>query len=118
MSGHKVVLGPTFRNEDHFTNSVRKAAQTLGWKVYHPFSKVLYSVKKKKSPGLRVTPGYPDLTLVKPPRVIFAELKMPKGYPTKAQKEWGALLEACPGVSYYLWKPKDWDEILSVLQSP
>ena len=109
------VLRPKFRNEDHFTASVKKAAEVLGWKAYHPFSKVLHASKRKRSPGLRVTPGYPDLTLIRAPRIIFAELKMPGNYPTEAQREWGDEIMGTPA-EYYLWRPDHWDDILEILQ--
>ena len=63
-------------------------------------------------------PGEPDLRMVRPPRVIFAELKTVKGKLSKGrwnksgrwlpgQDEWGEALSECPWVEYYLWRPTD-----------
>ena len=70
-------------------------------------------------------PGVPDLLMVKPPRVIFMELKRQKGrldnrvrftrgsrrvpprrLPT--QEEWFNALLECPGIEAYLVRPRDW----------
>ena len=59
------------------------------------------------------TPGFPDLVLVHHGwgRLIFAELKMPKGRLSAAQDGWLAALRAVPGVEVYVWYPSDWDAI-------
>lgn len=59
--------------------------------------------------------GFPDLVLVKPPTVIFAELKTESGRLRPEQKIWGKLLRLCPGVSYYLWRPSMEAEVREVL---
>lgn len=60
--------------------------------------------------------GFPDLVLVRPPRVIFAELKKEGEYLKPAQKPWRDALLACPGVEYYLWRPSDLPSIEEVLR--
>ena len=50
-----------------------EAAQTGGWLVYHTHD----SRRSRK--------GFPDLVLVRPPKVIFAELKGPGGRVTPEQ---------------------------------
>lgn len=87
--------------EDHF--------RERGWFVYHA----------RTAPGSE--PGLLDLVMMRPPRVIFMELKSMKGklderlrysrrgnrvLPT--QKEWFDGLEECPGVETYLIRPIDW----------
>lgn len=98
------IITPTFRNEKHFTASVRKTARQLGWLTYHTYN------------SQRSDPGFPDFVLLRGKKLIFAELKMPKGRLSKFQKEWGTALTKS-GQQYYLWRPKDWDDILTVLQS-
>src|SRR5262245_27714679 len=58
--------------------------------------------------------GYPDLTLCKGPRLIFAELKTARGKLTPGQTNWLHALEAT-GAEVYLWKPDQWDEIEALL---
>ena len=60
-------------------------------------------------------PGFPDLTMVRRGKLVFAELKTEKGNLTKAQAWWLAgLKQAHPHV--YLWRPSDWREIEEVLR--
>jgi len=77
-------------------------ARQLGWFDYHPYD------------SRRSTPGWVDLTLIRPPRLVFAELKTQRGAVSKAQKAVRALLEGC-AVEVYLWRPADWDQIETVL---
>src|SRR5262245_20548546 len=55
---------------------VRRCARELGYLTYHT-----YSSRKSEE-------GYPDLTLVKPGRLIFAELKSAHGKLTRDQQRW------------------------------
>lgn len=60
--------------------------------------------------------GFPDLCLVRPPRIIFAELKTEKGKVSDSQQVWIALLKQCPGVECYVWRPSDFDRIAEILR--
>lgn len=82
------------------------ACRKLGWRYYHTF-RSQHSVA-----------GFPDYVLVKDDRLIFAELKSPKGKVTDVQGEWLTELFQCGDVECYIWRPADWDsgEILRVLQ--
>ena len=59
--------------------------------------------------------GEPDLRLIRPPRVVFAELKSDRGQPTKRQQIVLGMLRQCSGVETYLWRPSDWESIEKVL---
>lgn len=52
-------------------------------------------------------PGWPDLVLCKPPRLIFLELKTERGKLTEAQRGWLLRLKAC-NQECYLLRPTDW----------
>ena len=90
--------------EAEHLEQVRAVALTCGWRMYHTFD-------SRRSVG-----GFPDLALVRPPRVIFAELKRQNGRVAVPQQMWGDDLNHCGGVEYYLWRPSDWDEIVEVLR--
>ena len=90
-------------SEKDFQQAVRDLAALLGWAVWCTWD-------SRRSPA-----GEPDLRMVRPPRVIFAELKTEKGRLTQMQSTAGELLAGCPGVEYYLWRPGDWDEIGEIL---
>jgi len=55
--------------------------------------------------------GWPDLTMVKNGRIIFAELKRKGGRVSDAQKHVLAELGAIPCAEVYTWYPADWQEI-------
>ena len=95
----KINLG---LSEKRFQDAVVQLAKILGWRVYHTYD------------SRRSTPGYPDLTLVREGRLIFAELKSEKGKMSVAQKEWEYdLKQTC--AEYYEWRPSDWEAIVEIL---
>lgn len=73
-------------------------ARTHGWLVYHTYD------------SRRSEPGFPDLTLVRRGRVIFAEVKRQKGKVSVHQQAWLHAL-AGAGAEVYVWRPSDWEEI-------
>ncbi|HYW86615.1 MAG TPA: hypothetical protein VFB50_02515, partial [Chloroflexota bacterium] len=90
--------------ERHFMQRVRQLARVCGWVDWHTLD----------STGTRA--GEPDLRLVRPPRVIFAELKSQHGRLRLEQSAAVALLEQCPGVETFVWRPSDWQQIVAVLR--
>ena len=90
--------------EKDFLQAVREYARLMGWTDYHTWH------------SLHSPAGFPDLVLVRPPRIVFAELKVGRNRPTPAQQHWLNLLGACPAVEVYLWTPEDWNEIERVLR--
>lgn len=91
-------------SERDFARVVIDAAKLLGWRVYWSWSSV-------HSPA-----GFPDLVLVRPPRVVFAELKSERGRLSVWQRETIDLLGQCPGVETYVWRPSDWRELERILR--
>ena len=101
--------------EQDLQASIISAARDFGWLAYATYRSV------------RSEPGFPDLVLVRPPRVIFAEIKTAKGRLRKGkwnkagtrwlpgQADWKAAFEQCRGVEYYLWRPADVDEAYAIL---
>jgi hypothetical protein len=96
--------GPDARSEKQFQAEVVKLAKANGWL---PWSCTI----SRKSQA-----GWPDLTLIRGNRIVFAELK----FCTKrsaAQLTFGEALSAVGGnVEYYCWRPEDWPQILEVLK--
>jgi hypothetical protein len=90
-------------SEKEFQERVVFAARSLGWLVYHTYD------------SRRSEPGFPDLTMVRRGRLIFAEMKKNTGVCTDAQQRWLAELEQTE-CEVYLWRPDDYEEILEVLK--
>ena len=94
-------LGPITERE--FTTQVRDLARLFGWLRYHTWLSQHSSA------------GFPDEVLVRPPRVIFAELKSESGHLSGDQEEWLDALARC-GQEVYLWRPPMLDSITELLR--
>lgn len=92
------------QSERHLQARILEAARALKWKAYHTYD-------SRKS-----APGFPDLVLVRPPRLIYAELKSEKGKLTAEQELWLGTLGLVPGVETYCWRPADLQEAILTLR--
>ncbi|GIV17104.1 MAG: hypothetical protein KatS3mg022_2539 [Armatimonadota bacterium] len=90
--------------EKEFLQAVRELAELQGWLCYHTWH------------SLHSPAGFPDLVLVRPPRLLFVELKVGRNRASPAQQHWLAQLGACPQVEVYLWTPECWAEIERTLR--
>lgn len=81
-------------SEAQFFEQVRHWATQQGWLIYHTYD------------SRRSYAGFPDTVFVRPPRVIFAELKREDGRMTREQWTWYDQLKAC-GAEVYIWRPSD-----------
>ena len=100
-------------SENVFLDLVIKLAKMNGWRVAH------FGTARTKHGGF-LTPvqgdgkGYPDLTMVRGDRLVFAELKAERGSMEPDQRDWfDALYNTAAEV--YIWKPRDWDTIVYCL---
>lgn len=110
MSHHHDLI-----SEEDFRKYVIEFAQLHGWRY-------LYIPDSRHNQG---QPGYPDLTLAREGRIIFAELKAQKGTVRNQQKEWLKALggsyafrdmnEQIRSLLVTVWRPVDIDEIERVL---
>ena len=89
--------------EKEFQQQVVALARVCGWRTY-------YTHDSRRSPF-----GFPDLCMVRPPRLIMAELKSERGKLSPQQIEWLADLRCIYAVEVYLWRPSDFDDIVAAL---
>ena len=82
--------------EKDLRQTVTDLAHHLDWDVWWTWTSI-------HSP-----PDFPDLTLVRCKRLIFAELKTQTGKVTPGQQRCLDLLGAC--AETYVWRPSDMDE--------
>jgi hypothetical protein len=124
---------PALLTESQWASIVNETAAIGGWRRYHTYL-------SKRSPA-----GFPDLVLVKPPRLIFAELKTDAktSKPTEQQEEWledlrgvaegvellrGLALDVAekvqvaangiaesPLIEVHVWRPSDWPTVVETL---
>lgn len=105
--------------EGDLLKAVIDLAHVFGWLVAH-FRPAMNARGQWMTAVQGDGAGFPDLVLVRPPNIIFAELKGPKGRTTEAQRKWLQILEQASKASAYVrtyeWKPADWDRIVEVLR--
>jgi hypothetical protein len=91
--------------EAGFQDAILEAAQYAGWKLrYH----TLIAIGSEA--------GFPDLVLIRPPRIVFAELKREGENLKPAQANWmEALWQLGAPIEGYVWRPSDWPAIERVL---
>jgi hypothetical protein len=72
----------------------------------------------RPSTVIRNPPGKLDLELLRPPRIIFAEVKAEDGRLSADQTARITRLRECPGVEVYTWWPRDWPDVVRILARP
>jgi VRR-NUC domain len=100
-------------DEASFQSVVVEVARLAGWKVAH--FRAARTAKGWRTPVTADGAVWPDLVLVRPPRIAFAELKSDGGKLRPSQSEWLDVLRLLPQVETYLWRPKDWDSLVETL---
>jgi hypothetical protein len=88
--------------EKLFQQAVLDAMHLFGWRTYHTFD------------SRRSAPGFPDICAVRRDRLLFSEIKGPRGKVTPAQQQWLEDLGRC--AEAYLWREQDWERIEGVLR--
>lgn len=99
----KSLLGQAV-TEKEFQASVLELATMLRWRTYHTLD----------SRGSAA--GFPDLVMVRGPRLVMAELKSERGSLTEAQQAWLDELGAVRSLDTFTWKPTDWPSIEEALR--
>ena len=90
------------QTERQWQTTVVAYAALRGFRAYHTHL------------SIRSQPGWPDLVLIKRPRVLFVELKSDTGRVTAEQQWWLDELLGC-GQEVHVWRPSMWDEVVEVL---
>lgn len=95
--------------EAQLLRGVTELAMARGWMLAHH-----HDSRRQVRPGVfvgdKLAAGLPDLVLVKPPRLLFVELKAQHGRLSPLQRDWLQALEQVPGVEVYLWRPEQLDD--------
>ena len=99
----KLEKAPRKHPERDFQRQVIEVARSFGWTDFHVL----------RSKGMRG--GFPDLFLIRPPNIVWAELKAENGKLSDAQKDMYEMLkESLQNI--YVWYPDDMPEIIEVLK--
>lgn len=94
---------PRAETEKGFQAAIIQLGKHCGWECYFVYD-------SRHSP-----PGWVDLVLIKPPRILFIENKTEKGRLSVKQVACLDLLCAC-GLTAKVWRPSDWPEIEATLK--
>lgn len=97
--------------ERDFQTAVVELAHFGSWLVHHTRT-VHIAGGGWTSPG--IDRGFPDLVLVKPPHIIYVELKTDVGRLSTHQFYWLEMLKDA-GADVRVWRPRDWPEIQNTL---
>ena len=126
-------------SETAFSSQVEDLLKLFGWRFTH--FRPAWSSKGYRTPIVG-NKGFPDYCAVRPPRLIFAELKDDHTKPTPEQEEWLEDLRECvkmitltaveyipkglpiysgedkliPSLEVYLWRPSMFNEITELLR--
>ena len=103
---------PPKLSERAFLDQVIDLARHCGWLVHH--QRPARTAQGWRS-AIQGHKGFPDLVLVRPPHLIFAELKAGKGKATLEQEDWLDCLRTA-GAWAVVWRPEDWDTIERTLR--
>ncbi len=90
-------------SEKEYMATIQQAAELYGWAQYHTYD------------SRRSIAGFPDLVLVKPPKVLFLEVKRENGRLSVAQADWLAALWGCDEVEAAVVRPSDWQQVVEWL---
>lgn len=93
-------------NEAALQQLLTDAAELNGWLVFHD------------NDSRRNAAGFPDLVLVKPPRVLFLELKSEIGRVRPEQHVWMEALMRSDTIASAIVRPEHADHIIKYLQDP
>lgn len=85
---------------------VQELATTLGWAWWHAPDNRPIRAKSGRTYVQNITPGWPDLVLVRRGRILYRELKAQTGRVRPDQTRCLALLEEAGG-DVGVWRPSD-----------
>ena len=101
--------------EKEWTTTVIEIARLSRWLIHH--SRPAWVRNGRMVTALSGNSGLPDLVMVKPPRLIIAELKTETGVVSEEQIRWLKAFADVPGVQVFVWRPSDLEAVWRVLST-
>ena len=105
---------PLRQTERAWRRSVIEYSARMGWVHWHDHALNVPSGCpncRERIELPRTLDGWPDLWLVRAPRLIVVELKSERGRLTERQRTWLDLFRRCPGIEVYVWRPSNWPDV-------
>ena len=91
------------QTEKSFQSQVVRYAELMGWRYWH-------TLRSEGSPK-----GWPDLVLIRRPRILFVEIKAQRTPVTRDQQACIDALRACDQEAW-IFRPSDWEKIERLLR--
>lgn len=98
--------------EAELLDGILRVARLYGWRSAH--FRPARTAHGWRTPVGGDGKGWPDLFLVRPPRLLVVELKSGTGRVEPDQRRWLEDLAAC-GVEAHVWRPQDLEEAARIL---
>jgi hypothetical protein len=118
------LSGPQFRRlmdrsltEAQWQKQVEKALDTFGWWWMHVPSNVVLCPTCKRRIYRGIRKGVPDIWAIRPPYMLYLELKTERGWLDPEQQRVQDLLRACGQVALCV-RPRDRATLLDLLAHP
>jgi hypothetical protein len=111
-------MSKTITGEKELQSNIVELAHKLGFEKVAHFRPALCKVGGAlvyRTPVSADGAGFPDLNIVGKGRVIYIECKSDKGKQSPEQLEWEMAIRATTA-EYYLFRPDDWDLIVTTLR--
>lgn len=102
-------------SEAEFQRAVLEYAEWNGWRAVHFRPARIKNGEWRTPIQGKHAKGFFDTVLVRPPRVVFLELKREDGKMSPEQVEWLAALRQCGGVEVAVVRPSGWGVVEKML---
>jgi hypothetical protein len=97
--------------EAEFEKLAAASFRKAGWQAFH-------TARGRGRDGDWMTntsePGLPDWLFIRPPHVVFIELKKQAGRPTPEQRKVIASIQRCTSVEAWFARPSDWPSLVEI----
>lgn len=101
-------------SEAQWQHQVEQIARLHDWRLFHAPDNRPVTARSGRRYVQNIRAGFPDLVLVRGPRLLFAELKRETGRLSDEQHAWLNDL-ARASAEVYVWRPSDLSEVHAVL---
>lgn len=104
-------------SEKQWQKQVEEALDVYGWWWFHVPSNVLVCMRCHAKNYRGIKRGFPDILAIKPPHILWIELKRERGWLDPDQKRVHEMLRAC-GQTVLHVRPRDREQLLELIAHP
>lgn len=104
-------------SEKEWQRQVEEALKTFGWESWHIPPNVVVCVRCHTKNYRGIRKGFPDLLAIKPPYILWIELKRERGQLEPEQKHMLEMLKACGQIVLHA-RPRDRERLFNIIAHP